>query len=156
MKLALSPIQYKDSKLLSISFDNSLQAETATSKPSSDTSTSNKRFFSLSIDRNLDYIDEGSGNLACKASLRFTWDIKTSDEEDASPIATVAGAMGALASCPIDLGDVETVKRTLAANTLSYIWSKLRTVVEQLSSQSPVGTLSLPAIDPLSLLEDQT
>ena len=30
MKLALSPIQYKDSKLLSISFDNSLQAETAT------------------------------------------------------------------------------------------------------------------------------
>lgn len=72
MKLALSPIQYKDSKLLSISFDNSLQAETATSKPSSDTSTSNKRFFSLSIDRNLDYIDEGNGNLACKASLRFT------------------------------------------------------------------------------------
>lgn len=37
---------------------------------------------------------------------------------------------------------------------VSYIWSKLRTVVEQLSSQSPVGTLSLPAIDPLSLLED--
>lgn len=49
---------------------------------------------------------------------------------------------------------IDAVKRTLAANTISYIWSKLRTVVEQLSSQSPVGTPSLPAIDPLSLLED--
>lgn len=37
---------------------------------------------------------------------------------------------------------------------IAYIWSKLRTVVEQLSSQSPVGTLSLPAIDPFSLLAD--
>ena len=37
---------------------------------------------------------------------------------------------------------------------IAYIWSKLRTVVEQLSSQSPVGTLSLPAIDSLRLLED--
>ena len=37
---------------------------------------------------------------------------------------------------------------------IACIWSKLRTVVEQLSSQSPVGTLSLPAIYLLSLLED--
>lgn len=37
---------------------------------------------------------------------------------------------------------------------IACIWSKLRTVVEQLSSQSPVGTLSLPAIDQFSLLED--
>lgn len=37
---------------------------------------------------------------------------------------------------------------------IACIWSKLRTVVEQLSSQSPVGTLSLPAIDPFSLLAD--
>lgn len=51
---------------------------------------------------------------------------------------------------------IDAVKRTLAANTISYIWSKLRTVVEQISSQSQVGTLSLPAIAPLSLLEDQT
>ena len=52
--------------------------------------------------------------------------------------------------------DYETVETKAYKHTLdiSYIWSKLRTVVEQLSSQSPVGTLSLPAIDPLSLLED--
>lgn len=52
--------------------------------------------------------------------------------------------------------DYETAETRAHKHALdiAYIWSKLRTVVEQLSSQSPVGTLSLPAIDPLSLLED--
>ena len=52
--------------------------------------------------------------------------------------------------------DYETAETRAHKHALdiAYIWSKLRTVVEQLSSQSPVATLSLPAIDPLSLLED--
>ncbi len=52
--------------------------------------------------------------------------------------------------------DYETAETRAHKHALdiAYIWSKLRTVVEQLSSQSPVGTLSLPAINLLSLLED--
>ena len=52
--------------------------------------------------------------------------------------------------------DYETAETRAHKHALDIacIWSKLRTVVEQLSSQSPVGTLSLPAIDLLSLLED--
>lgn len=52
--------------------------------------------------------------------------------------------------------DYETAETRAHKHALDIacIWSKLRTVVEQLSSQSPVGTLSLPAIDSLSLLED--
>ena len=50
------------------------------------------------------------------------------------------------------LAERDVVEKTLAANTLSYIWAKLRTIVEQISSQSTIGTLSLPAIDPMSLV----
>ena len=52
--------------------------------------------------------------------------------------------------------DYETAETRAHKHALDItcIWSKLRTVVEQLSSQSPVGTLSPPAIDPFNLLAD--
>lgn len=111
------------------------------------------RFFALGVDRNLQY-EESDGHMVCMGTLRFKWDIKSSRDDDAAVVASVEGAMEALATCPSDMAEFDVVKKTLAANTLSYIWSRLRTIVEQLSAQSTTGALSLPAIDPVELIED--
>lgn len=105
------------------------------------------------MNRDLEY-SEKAELLSCIGSLQFKWDVRVSEDSDSPLIASVEGAMGAVATCPLNLGDRELVEKTLAANTLSYIWAKLRTIVEQLSSQSTIGTLSLPAIDPMQLIEE--
>lgn len=151
MALALSPIQFSESRLLYISFDDTRQEGSSILRPESGEPVPNSRLFTLSVDRNLEYT-ELDGDLSCMGSLRFKWDIKVSEEDGSPVVASVEGAMGAIATCAPSLAERDVVEKTLAANTLSYIWAKLRTIVEQISSQSTIGTLSLPAIDPMSLV----
>lgn len=153
MALSLSPIQFKESKLLYLSFDDTRLEGSSVLYSDEAAPTSGERFYTLSVDRKLEYT-ESEDTLTCMGSLRFSWEIKGSDEDDSPIIATVEGAMGACSTCPARMGDPDTIRKTLAANTLSYIWSKLRVIVEQLSSQACIGSLSLPAIDPVALAED--
>lgn len=151
MALTLSPIQFIDSKLLHISFDDTSQKGLLELQSEPNVHNTEERYFALSVNRDLEY-SEKAELLSCMGSLQFKWDVRVSEDSDSPLIASVEGAMGAVATCPLNLGDRELIEKTLAANTLSYIWAKLRTIVEQLSSQSTIGTLSLPAIDPLQLV----
>lgn len=151
MALILSPIQFKDSKLLYIAFDDTRQEGSSALCSNEDGPDYGEKHFTLSVDRNLEY-SESDGTLSCMGTLRFKMDIRLPGDEDSPIVASVEGAMGAVATCPLGLSDRASTEATLAANTLSYIWAKLRTIVEQLSSQSNIGTLSLPAIDPMQLV----
>jgi hypothetical protein len=43
--------------------------------------------------------------------------------------------------------------RIIDANALSLVYGKIRSFVEDLTSQSPVGRQTIPAIDPYALLQ---
>lgn len=150
MALTLSPIQFKDSKLLYIAFDDTRQEGSSALYSNEDGPDYGEKHFTLSVDRNLEY-SESDGTLSCMGTLR-KWTYDSPGMKTPPSSHPLKAQWGAVATCPLGLSDRASTEATLAANTLSYIWAKLRTIVEQLSSQSNIGTLSLPAIDPMQLV----
>ncbi|MBS6416873.1 MAG: hypothetical protein KH370_07190, partial [Collinsella intestinalis] len=94
MALTLSPIQFKDSKLLYIAFDDMRQEGSSALYSNEDVPDYGEKHFTLSVDRNLEY-SESDGTLSCMGTLRFKMDIRLPGDEDSPIVASAEGAMGA-------------------------------------------------------------
>lgn len=147
MSIEFSPIQYGESKISRFLFD----AENAIGKGldreglcggESQLEVGVKTSFS----RNDDFI-------VCDCEIDFGWSISV-DEESGAPDVRTECKMSSRIACPIGVASDEEVQDALAINGVTYIWGKIRDVIENASRNFMTGALVLPAINPRSLIDD--
>lgn len=151
MSNILAFLDYTDSNLVSIAFDVLPGVAELAEKP--DVSQSP---VDLEILRGHSFETQGD-TLRCLCKLAVSFEVHTaapSDEEEGIAIARGSCAMTGAAECPIDEDGEEMQKQVLAANTISYLWAKMRDWVELVSQAGPLGRVSLPAVDPFALLDE--
>lgn len=100
-------------------------------------------------------IGEEDEKLLCQAQIVLKMNYVTIGEDgtESEPFARFECAMEASAVAPSDSDDAELAEKVLVANTLSYIWGKIRNWYEIIVACTELGQLTLPAIDPYALLD---
>ena len=140
----LSPVQLLDSSLLGSSFQ--LNLDYGGSSP----------IVSMTVSVQIEHPENTDGlNLA---RCVFVFDGKWHEQDNAENIAfTASCSMGNVVSIPDAAfsGDIspEQKRRIADANAVSLVYGKIRSFIEDLTAQSPVGRQTIPAIDPYALLD---
>lgn len=147
MSMRVSPIQYGDSRIVRFLFD----AERAT-----ESTIENKQLIGgegqLSARVNISFAKQ-DGLVVCDCLIDLGWTIRTSGA-DTDPDVRIECKMGGLVTCPEPAAEDGQIRDALAVNGVTFVWGKIRDVIENASRYSSTGLLVLPAIDPRSVLED--
>ncbi len=69
-------------------------------------------------------------------------------------IVRIECKMSGLARCPETAAKESDIHDALTVNGITFVWGKIRDVIEGASRYPSTGLLVLPAIDPRSVLED--
>ncbi len=149
MSNAISPIEFLDFSLLAFDIDlhDSLKIGVE------DLDVSNN-VFDLDIKPILDF-DETDDGIICKCLLTVIAEVSIKDGENCYHIASIKCRIAAFSKYHEPSEDNQDLSQlVLAANTVSFVWGKIRDIVEMLSFSSSVGIISLPAIDPYAVLSD--
>lgn len=147
MSIEFSPIQYGESKISRFLFD----AENAIEKGLNGESLSGGESqlevgVKTSFSKNDDFI-------VCDCSINLGWSISM-DEESGVPDVRAECKMSSRVTCPISVASEDEIQEALAVNGVTYVWGKIRDVIESASRNFMTGALVLPAIDPRSLIAD--
>lgn len=148
----VSSIEFKESRLINLSFDASPSLESFDSVPDMSKAT-----YNIDVNRGYAFREE-SGSLLCDCTIRMKWKIYVGGEGESDPplAAKAECGMVAMSGAPSiarePIEDAQLARDVLVANTISFIWGKMRDWIELVSLSSPLGKLSLPAIDPYALV----
>lgn len=146
MSMRISPIQYGESRVIRFLFDT----ERATER-----NLSNGELVageSQLTARVSNSFGKQDGLVVCDCSIDLTWTI-TASEEDTEPDVRIECKMGGLVVCPETAAEENAIRDALAMNGVTFVWGKIRDMIEASSRYSSTGLLVLPAIDPGSVLE---
>lgn len=146
MSMRISPIQYGESRVIRFLFDAGRATERGSSNEELVAGESQ-----LTARVNNSFGKQGS-LVVCDCSIDLTWTISIS-EEDVEPVVRIECKMGGLAICPETAAEESVIRDTLAINGVTFVWGKIRDMIESSSRYSSTGLLVLPAIDPGSVLE---
>ena len=107
----------------------------------------------VEIERGLHFHIEDT-RLVCICKLDVTWNVlyRAKEGDESGKVRTQCCIAGA-ASCESDLDERATLENVLAQNVIVFLWGKIRDLIEASSLMSPIGKLTLPAINPAVLLE---
>lgn len=144
-----SPIQYSESNLIEIKMDL-----TPSAKPHAQEATVSAEASRLEVARVYE-IKEAEEQIHCACGMKVKWLLKSEsqkDQENAS-LGEISCEMAVVASCSKNTGSAEELKTLLPTNALAFLWAKMRDVIEGLTAMSHIGRLSLPAINPMVLVE---
>ena len=146
MSMRISPIQYGESRVIRFLFDT----ERATERNLSNGElVAGESQLTARVNNSFGKQD---GLVACDCSIDLTWKI-TASEEDTEPDVRIECKMGGLVVCPETAAEENAIRDALAMNGVTFVWGKIRDMIEALSRYSSTGLLVLPAIDPGSVLE---
>lgn len=148
----LAFLDYTDSKLLSIEFDVLPGLSELDEKP--DVSQSP---VDLEIYRGHSFeVQDGALRCLCRLGVNFEVHAAAAPDDEGEGLLIARGSciMTGAAECHVDEDDAEMQRQVLAANTISYLWAKMRDWIELLSQAGPLGRVSLPAVDPFALLDE--
>lgn len=140
----LSPVQIHDSALLGTSFAINSDYDSRTP------------VVTMTVSLQIEHPEKrGKLNLSkCVFGFMGVW--HEPDDED-NVAFTIGCTMGLTASIPDDAfaGDftAERINKTVDANAVSLVYAKIRSFIEDLTAQSPIGRQTIPAIEPYALLE---
>ena len=146
MSMRVSPIQYGESRVIRFLFD----AERAT-----ELNLGNGELVGgeSQLTARVNNLFSKQDNLVvCDCSIDLTWMI-TASEEDTEPDVRIECKMGGLVVCPEAAAEESAIRNALARNGVTFVWGKIRDMIESASRHSSTGLLVLPAIDPGSVLE---
>ncbi len=146
MSMRVSPIQYGESRVIRFLFD----AERAT-----ELNLGNGELVggeSQLTARVNNSFSKQDNLVVCDCSIDLTWMI-TASEEDTEPDVRIECKMGGLVVCPEAAAEESAIRNALAMNGVTFVWGKIRDMIESASRHSSTGLLVLPAIDPGSVLE---
>ena len=147
MSMRISPIQYGDSRIVRFVFDAERVIERNIDNQSLVAGESQ-----LSVQVSNSFTQQDS-LIICDCSIELNWTIKASAEEPDSDVRIECN-MNGLAICPKTAAQEDEIREALAMNGVTFVWGKIRDVIESASRYSSTGLLVLPAIDPASVLED--
>ena len=146
MSMRISPIQYGESRVIRFLFDT----ERATERNLSNGElVAGESQLTARVNNSFGKQD---GLVVCDCSIDLTWKI-TASEEDTEPDVRIECKMGGLVVCPETAAEENAIRDALALNGVTFVWGKIRDMIEALSRYSSTGLLVLPAIDPGSVLE---
>ncbi len=146
MSMRISPIQYGESRVIRFLFDT----ERATERNLSNGElVAGESQLTARVNNSFGKQD---GLVVCDCSIDLTWTITTS-EEDTEPDVRIECKMGGLVVCPETAAEENAIRDALAMNGVTFVWGKIRDMIEASSRYSSTGLLVLPAIDPGSVLE---
>lgn len=146
MSMRISPIQYGESRVIRFLFDT----ERATERNLSNGElVAGESQLTARVNNSFGKQD---GLVVCDCSIDLTWKIAAS-EEDTEPDVRIECKMGGLVVCPETAAEENAIRDALAMNGVTFVWGKIRDMIEALSRYSSTGLLVLPAIDPGSVLE---
>lgn len=146
MSMRVSPIQYGESRVIRFLFDT----ERATERNLSNGElVAGESQLTARVNNSFGKQD---GLVVCDCSIDLTWKI-TASEEDTEPDVRIECKMGGLVVCPETAAEENAIRDALAMNGVTFVWGKIRDMIEALSRYSSTGLLVLPAIDPGSVLE---
>lgn len=146
MSMRISPIQYGESRVIRFLFDT----ERATERNLSNGElVAGESQLTARVNNSFGKQD---GLVVCDCSIDLTWKI-TASEEDTEPDVRIECKMGGLVVCPETAAEENAIRDALAMNGVTFVWGKIRDMIEALSRYSSTGLLILPAIDPGSVLE---
>ena len=146
MSMRISPIQYGESRVIRFLFDT----ERATERNLSNGElVAGESQLTARVNNSFGKQD---GLVVCDCSIDLTWKI-TASEEDTEPDVRIECKMGGLVVCPETAAEENAIRDALAMNGVTFVWGKIRDMIEALSRYSATGLLVLPAIDPGSVLE---
>lgn len=151
-------LDYTRAELIEIAFDTNPALDNFEEEPDLSSAP-----VELEIVRGLAFnVDGATLRCQCKVEVSFEVHIAESIEYgtsvealDNDGLLAARGRCGISggAFCDLDDGDQEGLqKKVLAANTIAYLWGKIRDWVELISLSSPLGRVALPAIDPFALV----
>lgn len=143
MSFGLSPIQFSDSQLLHFSFDvrPSLGIHNEERQPEKESE------LNTSISHH--YFNQ-NGRIVCNLAFSLRWDVRLKDDPS-KILANIECTMGVAAHCSENAADDrKMIEAALFTNAIAFIWARIRVYIENVSSESPVGKMTLPAIDPNS------
>ena len=146
MSMRVSPIQYGESRVIRFLFD----AERATERKLGNGELVGGE--SQLTARVNNPFGKQDNLVVCDCSIDLTWMI-TASEEDAEPDVRIECKMGGLVVCPEVAAEESAIRNALAMNGVTFVWGKIRDMIESASRYSSTGLLILPAIDPGSVLE---
>ena len=149
-------LDYKNAELCDLAFDANPSLKNIEGKP--DLSGAS---LSVEITRGLNIKVKGD-DLDCVCNLGVSFEIRvraanedaTEGSEEAILVATGRCTMRGGATCAFDENGGELQEKVLAANTITYLWGKIRDWIELVSMASLAGKFVLPAIDPYALVEE--
>lgn len=146
MSMRISPIQYGESRVIRFLLDT----ERATERNLSNGElVAGESQLTARVNNSFGKQD---GLVVCDCSIDLTWKI-TASEEDTEPDVRIECKMGGLVVCPETAAEENAIRDALAMNGVTFVWGKIRDMIEALSRYSSTGLLVLPAIDPGSVLE---
>ncbi|WP_165253635.1 hypothetical protein [Adlercreutzia sp. ZJ304] len=140
-------LKYDASHLIHFSFDIRDLIENCDDKPAIEGAESK-----LDINRGLAFNRDGD-RLLCNGSIEVTWVVVFQGERGPAEFKAKCGMIGG-ASCEYDEAHEDVLKGILAPNLIVFIWGKIRDLIEMASLMSPLGKMTLPAINPAALLDD--
>lgn len=148
MRDVVSPIEFMDFTLVAFDVDlhDSLKLEVI------DLDEANLKY-DLEIRPIFDFGKADNG-IICKCLMTVIAEVfVNADEEEYHHVGAIRSRMAAISEYHDPSEESEEISQTVvAANTVSFIWGKIRDIVEQLSFSSCIGPISLPAIDPYAVL----
>lgn len=151
MSELISPIEFIKSELISVSLILTPRLVVHEEVDLSDTENR------LQVERKSGIGRNDEGFLVCDCALYAKVDIVDSKEEGNAdePLVSFSCMMRALSKSP-EMADDETLsEQILEANTIAFIWAKMRSWMEMLTADSAISKkVSLPALDPYSLVID--
>ncbi len=146
MSMRISPIQYGESRVIRFLFDT----ERATERNLSNGElVAGESQLTARVNNSFGKQD---GLVVCDCSIDLTWTI-TASEEDTEPDVRIECKMGGLVVCPETAAEENAIRDALAMTGVTFVWGKIRDMIEASSRYSSTGLLVLPAIDPGSVLE---
>lgn len=141
----LSPIQIVDCSLLGARLDIDLGIECEGAD------------LALTVNTAFEHSEGASDDLLCRSILEVFANWIDNRQASKKTVFSASCKMGLLISMPASSFDMDITEeerhRFLEANSVSLAYGKIRAFVEDLTAQSTVGKQTLPAIDPLALLE---
>ena len=148
MSFEFSPIQYGESKLIKLSFESQQAVDKKLSSKDLDNAHSQ---LGVGLETS---VGEKNDQAGCSCSVDLRWTIKVNQDEP-QPDVEIECKIEALATCPLSFGTKEEISDTLLANCITFVWGKIRDAIEAVTRYSPVGALTLPAVDPRSFLVEE-
>lgn len=140
----LSPVQLLDSALLKVNFD--VKTEYSADTP----------VLSMTVSLQTEHLEKREGLFISRCVFEFsgTWH----EPGEVNNIAfIIACSMGITVAIPESSFDADypkdRINRVVDANAVSLVYGKIRSFIENMTSQSVVGRQIIPAIEPYALLE---